>query len=125
MKIKNLIFVVLSVLLITDLRADDNDNNEDYLFQTLDPTDDHQIRRSPSRSTVVGIYSDGNIFFNFRTDVGYVACVVEQTETMEKWENSFDSVEGCGSIHITNQPGTYSICLYTENGLYRSVLVIK
>lgn len=125
MKLKSLIFFVLSVLLISDLKADDNDNNDDYLFQTLDTTDDRQIRRSSSRSTVVGEYSNGNISFNFRTDVGYVVCVVEHTETNEKWETSFDSAEGYGCVCITNKPGTYSICLYTENGLYHSVLVIK
>lgn len=125
MKAKTISLVMLLVSICTTyVYADAHDASEED-FPVVADQYPNPIRRTPSRTPIIGVYSNGYLELVFRADLGIVDCIIENTETLETWTASFDSEEGSTIIDVSETPGTYSVLLRTKFGTYRSSYVIN
>lgn len=127
MRLKSILFILLSVLACNTFLIAENVNEVGYFDITIETNEDSESlpsKRAPSRMPIMGYYSNGHIDFVFRVDLGIVDCVIENSATLETWMTSFDSEAGYSQIEVSDLPGTYSVFLNTELGTFRSFYVI-
>ena len=126
MKLKSILFILLTVLVWNSyLYAENGNGGYTFPIETNEDPAILPIRRTPSRTPIIGVYSNGYIELVFRDNLGMVDFIVENTETLETWTASFDSEAGYFQIEVSDHPGRYTVFLNTEVGIFRSSYVVN